>query len=296
MEISPSELRRLAREVDEQHRDELPTLPDRLGELYTGEGARTLASRRSLLRTAALGGAAVTIGAVTVPLTGLMGTAWAQEGSTTTTTEGDATTTTAAGGDTSGTTVPGPTPISAPSTLAPGSSLRSPEVVQLAVFAESVELAAVAAYQLALDSGLLSDQVAEVAAMFQGHHRQHAQLMHGYVGPQAVTLPNQTLVQAVVPQIEAAAGEPDVLEVAYGIEEGAAATYLFALGIPLDPLVAAKLAAILPVESQHAVVLGQVIGKPEADYLPPLQTLDGAFDPAQYPIATPEQLEEVTAP
>ncbi len=295
MEISPSELRRLAREVDEQHRDELPTLPDRMGELYGGDTARVIASRRRLLRTAALGGAAVTIGAVTVPLTGLIGTAWAQEGSTTTT-EGGSTTTTAAGGDTSSTTGPEPALVSAPSTLAPGSSLRSAEVVQLAVFAESVELAAVAAYQLALDSGLLSDQVAEVAALFQGHHRQHAQLMHGYVGPQAVTLPNQTLLLAVTPQLEAATSEPEVLEVAYGIEEGAAATYLFALGIPLDPLVAAKVAAILPVESQHAVVLGQVIGKPESDFIPPLQTLDGAFDPAQYPIATQEQLEEVTAP
>ena len=43
-------------------------------------------------------------------------------------------------------------------------------------------------------------------------------------------------------------------------------------------------ASILPVESQHAVVLGSVLGKPATDYVPSFETTDAAVDPTKYPI------------
>ena len=68
----------------------------------------------------------------------------------------------------------------------------------------------------------------------------------------------------------------------YGVEEGAAATYLKALGV-VDWVVAGPAATILPIESQHAVVLGQLADLPETSWMPAFGTEQAAFDPAEYP-------------
>jgi hypothetical protein len=150
----------------------------------------------------------------------------------------------------------------------------------LAVFAASVELAAVAAYQAALDTDLLSAPVASVAQLFQTHHEEHAQAFESLGGstPEA----NQGVLDVFGPQIEEASDEAGVLTVALAIEEGAAATYEFALGV-LGPEAAAATSTILPVEGQHAVVLGAALELQPADYLPGLQTQSGALDPAAFP-------------
>lgn len=310
MEISPNRLRRLARDVDEQHRDAMGEMPEQLAEVHFGSTSQqVLAARRALLRRIGMGGAALAIGGVSVPLTGLLGVAQAQEDTTTTTAEGpdgqvesDGTGTldVEEGATTSTTGLPAedePTPPEEPEPIGEDPVAgRSPELVALAVFAESVELAAVDVYEEALLSGLLSEPVAEVAALFQQHHLQHAQLFHGFVGPQQVTLANQTLLAAVTPQLEAARDEDALLELAYEVEEGAAATYQFALGVPMDAQLALNIAAILPVESQHAVVLGEVVGLPRSQWMPAFQTTDGAWDPEQFPVVSPDQAEELTAP
>jgi hypothetical protein len=43
----------------------------------------------------------------------------------------------------------------------------------------------------------------------------------------------------------------------------------------------------MPVEAQHAVALGLVLGKPldEKGFLPAFETQDGALDPAKFPAA-----------
>ena len=74
---------------------------------------------------------------------------------------------------------------------------------------------------------------------------------------------------------------------ANGLENAAAATYLFALGALTSKAALQLTASILPVESQHAVVLGTVLGKAPTDktYLPSFQTQDGAVTPDEFPIA-----------
>ena len=45
-------------------------------------------------------------------------------------------------------------------------------------------------------------------------------------------------------------------------------------------------ASILPVESQHAVVLATTLGKQLKDLVPTFQTADAKIDPAKFPPAS----------
>ena len=155
----------------------------------------------------------------------------------------------------------------------------------IATFAESVELAAVEAYKAAAASGKLAAPVVEVGTMFAGHHAEHAKAFAGAAGSSATGKPNAALLKAVGPQLEAAKDQAALLQIAYDLENSAAATYLFALGA-LKSEAALKLAAsILPIESQHAVVLGQALGRPATEYVPAFETQDKALSPAQFPVA-----------
>jgi hypothetical protein len=158
----------------------------------------------------------------------------------------------------------------------------------VAAFAESVELAAVAAYMAAAQSGkVTTPAVLQAATTFAGHHQEHGAAFGAAAGSASTKKANQKLVDMIAPQIQAAADEKAVLEIAYGLENAAAATYLFALGALTSKAALQLTASILPVESQHAVVLGTVLGKPATDktFLPSFQTQDGAVTPDQFPIA-----------
>jgi hypothetical protein len=156
----------------------------------------------------------------------------------------------------------------------------------LAAFAESVELAAVEAYKAAAASGkVTTPAVLEAATTFAGHHTEHAAGFGAAAGSSATKKPNAGLLAVIAPQIAAAADEPAVLEIAYGLENAAAATYLFALGALTSREALQLTASILPVEAQHAVVLGSVLGKPATDYIPGFETVDAAVDPTKYPVS-----------
>ncbi len=116
------------------------------------------------------------------------------------------------------------------------------------MFAESVELAAVAAYEATVGTGLLSDPVVEVGTMFARHHTEHAAALAGLVGDAATGQPNQAALDVFAPMIQRAADEAALLEIALMLEEGAAATYHFGLGMIMDPEIAKAPAQILPVE------------------------------------------------
>jgi hypothetical protein len=78
-----------------------------------------------------------------------------------------------------------------------------------------------------------------------------------------------------------------VVALAYGLENAAAATYIFALGVLNTEAAYNAVASVMPVEAQHAVALGLVLGKPldEKGFLPAFETKDGALDPAKFPAA-----------
>jgi rubrerythrin len=179
------------------------------------------------------------------------------------------------------------------SAMLPLRSLVSPAFAQgalddatIAAFAESVELAAVQAYQAAAKSGKVKTAaVLTAATTFAGHHNEHAMAFGAAAGAKATHKPNPKLLQSVGSSISAAADETAVLEIAFGLENAAAATYLFALGALQDPKALQLTASILPVESQHATVLGTVLKKAPTDkkYLPDFISQDDKVDPAQFP-------------
>ncbi len=177
------------------------------------------------------------------------------------------------------------------STLVPASRLMpaawASEVLtdaDLAAFAQSVELAAVAAYGAVIDTGLLDRAVAEVADTFSGHHAEHAAEFASFAGDAATNEANQAVLDAFSPQIAEATDQDALLQIAQDLENGAAATYFYSLGILQDRDAAQAVATILPIESQHAVVLGQALGQDLTEYVPTFQGQDGALSPTEYPV------------
>ena len=143
----------------------------------------------------------------------------------------------------------------------------------IAGYAQSIELAAVAAYTAA--ASLLSSATLPVAELFMSHHQQHADAFGAVAGSAAVTGPNAKLIAAVTPALQALTDEMGVLEFAFVLEGQAAFTYAAALTLLTDPAYAAATATILPIEAQHQVVLGLALGKDVTDAFP-----TGAFEAA----------------
>jgi Ferritin-like domain len=171
--------------------------------------------------------------------------------------------------------------------VTPAAAQGTPSVEDLAVFAASVEYAAVAAYGAAAESGkVTTPAVGEAATLFADHHQQHGDGFAALVQRDDIE-PNPGLLEMVGGQIADAADEAAVLEIAYGVENAAAATYLFALGVLDDIPASQTMASILPVEAQHAITLGFVLGKPLDDetLMPAFETTDAALDPADFPAA-----------
>lgn len=159
-----------------------------------------------------------------------------------------------------------------------------PEDIELITFAQSLELAAVAAYQLVIESGLLDDQTARVARLFQRHHQEHADAHGGLAGKETSSRANAGLVELFAPRIERASSAEEALQIAYEIEQAAAATHVANIGEYLATGPAALSAAIAPVEGRHGVVLGQALGLDVGEYTPEFQTTADALSAEQYPV------------
>ena len=243
MQITAKELRHLASDVDDMHRDAMRTFAEEAAELHLDASRR---ARRSFLKTSGLAAAGGTLLATT----------------------GGLATFTRLGG------------------LASAQELTDSAI---AGYAQGIELAAVAAYEAAAPK--LSGDTLAVASLFARHHQEHADAFGAVAGSDAQTEPNAKLVADVTPTLEAvAAAEPSddltaqILGFAKGVENQAAYTYAFALTALQDPAYAAATSTILPIEAQHAVVLGTVLGRDAGDYLPPFETETAAILPTDYPV------------
>lgn len=166
-------------------------------------------------------------------------------------------------------------------------SQSAPSDGDIATFAASVEYAAVAAYTAAAKSGLVKTKaIADAATLFAGHHQQHGDAFKA-AGSNPNIAANKAVLDMVTPQLTAAKTENDVVALAYGLENAAAATYIFALGVLTTEKAYNAVASVMPVEAQHAVALGFVLGKSLDDkaFMPSFETKDGALDPAKFPAA-----------
>jgi rubrerythrin len=121
------------------------------------------------------------------------------------------------------------------------------------------ELEAIAAYQLGAESGLLQKPVLDLALAFQGHHKEHADILAKTISrlggkPVAAkdkyTFPTDTLKT-----------QADVLRFAAMLEKGAVSAYLGAVPLFGNSELAKAAASILGDEAMHWAILRNALGE-----------------------------------
>ena len=249
-------LRRLAAEVDDEHREAMRTIHDDVGTAVFDADEQARANRRGFLRRLGVGGTVLTVGTTAVVLT-------------------------ARGAGAQTTTAPGTT-VPATTTTLPPKQPTNEDLVILA-YAQSLELAAVEAYKLAAPK-LAGSAVLPVAVTFAAHHEQHAQAFGGLAGKAALGIANQSIIEAFGPRLESARTEAEVLRIAWELETAAASTYVAVLGEIESTNSAATIASIQPIEARHAAVIGQALELPLSELAPAFVSADDAALPADYPI------------
>jgi hypothetical protein len=153
----------------------------------------------------------------------------------------------------------------------------------LAAFAESVELGLVEAYRQAAAGGkITTPALTTLVTAFGRHHQEHAGTLAASAGAKATHVANAKLVGIASDQLRTAPSETATVKVLFDLENAASATYMFALGSFESQDAARLVASILPVEAQHAAVLGRAIGQSDEIALPPFEVQDGSFDYATY--------------
>jgi rubrerythrin len=123
----------------------------------------------------------------------------------------------------------------------------------------SAEFEAVAAYQVAAESGLLEKSVLALASQFQGHHRAHVDLL-----AKTVTKLGGKPVAAKAHYsfpTDKLKNQADVLRFAAALEKGAVSAYLNAVPVFDNRDLAKAAASILGDEAMHWAVLRQAVGE-----------------------------------
>jgi demethoxyubiquinone hydroxylase (CLK1/Coq7/Cat5 family) len=123
----------------------------------------------------------------------------------------------------------------------------------------AAELEAIAAYGVGAGSGLLKGPVLALASTFQGHHKQHADVLAGTVtklGGKAAVAKTQYNFP-----VETLKTQNDVLRFAAGLEKGAVSAYLGAVPLFKDRELAKAAASILGDEAMHWAVLRNALGE-----------------------------------
>lgn len=140
-----------------------------------------------------------------------------------------------------------------------GGTVELEQDISILNTAIAAEYEAVAAYQAGADSGLLSAGVLQVAVKFQGHHKEHIELLSTTVKTLGGT--------AVGPKhgyqfpLEKLKQESDVLTFAAGLERGAVSAYAGAIPLFDNGDLAKAAASILADEAMHWAILLQALGQ-----------------------------------
>lgn len=121
------------------------------------------------------------------------------------------------------------------------------------------ELEAIAAYQVGAESGLLQKPVLSLALTFQGHHKEHADLLAKTImklgGKPAVAKPKYSF------PVETFKTQTDVLRFASTLEKGAVSAYLGAVPLFGNRDLAKAAASILGDEAMHWAILRNALGE-----------------------------------
>lgn len=139
-----------------------------------------------------------------------------------------------------------------------GKSHKDIEILNKGLEAERF---AVAAYELAAGTGLLSEGVIAVAKTFQSHHGQHAHKIHetivGLGGEPVKPIPQEEYAKKLPPGL---IDEKTVVHYALTLEKEAAITYLNAIPEIENPKIAQAAASILGDEAMHWAALRNALG------------------------------------
>ena len=143
--------------------------------------------------------------------------------------------------------------------LAAKSGASADSDVRILNTALAAELEAVAAYQVGAESVLLQKPVLDLAVTFQGHHREHADVLAKTIAKlggkpvsarQKYAFPTDKLKS-----------QADVLRFAAGLEKGAVSAYLGAVPVFGNRDLSKAAASILGDEAMHWAVLRQALGE-----------------------------------
>ena len=122
----------------------------------------------------------------------------------------------------------------------------------------AAELEAVAAYQVGAESGLLQKPALDLAVTFQGHHKEHADVLAKTIqklGGKPVAAKSKYNFP-----VEKLKSQADVLRFAAGLEQGAVSAYLGAVPLFGNRDLSKAAASILGDEAMHWAVLRQALG------------------------------------
>lgn len=133
-----------------------------------------------------------------------------------------------------------------------------PKDVQILNTALGAELEAIAAYQVGAQSNLLQKSALDLALTFQGHHKEHADLLAKTIeklGGKAAAA--KASYDFPVAQLKSQA---DVLRFAARLEQGAVSAYLGAVPLFSNRDLSKAAASILGDEAMHWAVLRNALG------------------------------------
>jgi hypothetical protein len=202
------------------------------------EATAAATTRRSFLARAALGGALVSV-ATAGPLRSMLGVAGAQEAE-----------------------------------LEAADALDNETFAALAV---PVELAAVLAYQAALEGDVLDETATTNARMFQAHHQTVVDALTPLLSEDAsAPRPDETVMSSSVEAIQGNDDQTAILTALAELEEVLAATHLYALGGLTDSSLGKTVAQVLTVENQQAVAMGRAADLDLVELTPAEASTDGA--------------------
>ncbi|CAB1367550.1 ferritin-like domain-containing protein [Denitratisoma oestradiolicum] len=120
------------------------------------------------------------------------------------------------------------------------------------------EFEAIAAYQVGAESGLLQRPMLDLAVTFQGHHKQHAELLSQTImklGGKPVTAKDRYIFP-----VDTLKDQTDVLRFAASLEKGAVSAYLGAIPLFGNRDLAKAAGSILGDEAMHWSVLRNAVG------------------------------------
>ena len=121
------------------------------------------------------------------------------------------------------------------------------------------ELEAIAAYQVGAESGLLQKPVLDLAITFQGHHKEHADVLARTIAKLGGK-PVVAKAKYVFPT-DTLKSQADVLRFAATLEKGAVSAYLGAVPIFGNRDLAKAAASILGDEAMHWAILRNALGE-----------------------------------